>query len=142
MLASGVKFHHVAVRKDVVAVHLLAVEAGLAPEAGVLEPVGHVLVDQEGQVERGDGLAELRALLFMELKRIRIYTKQPGHKPDMGRPFILPQGATVFDLALLVHKDVADRLKHARIWGKARFDGQQVDRHHVLSDRDVVELHS
>jgi len=56
-------------------------------------------------------------------------------------PFVLPEGATVNDLALLVHKDVAERLRFARIWGKARFDGQQVDRHHVLSDRDVVELH-
>jgi len=24
----------------------------------------------------------------------------------------------------------------------ARFDGQQVDREHVLNDRDVVELHA
>jgi hypothetical protein len=42
---------------------------------------------------------------------------------------------------MLVHRDVADRLAFARVWGHVRFDGQQVDRHHVLSDRDVVELH-
>ena len=45
-------------------------------------------------------------------------------------------------LALAVHKEVAERIKYARIWGAARFEGQQVDRDHVLSDRDVVELHS
>jgi ribosome-interacting GTPase 1 len=49
---------------------------------------------------------------------------------------------TVHDLARTVHKDIAENLRFARIWGHARFDGQQVDRHHVLADRDVVELHA
>src|SRR5512138_1275052 len=92
---------------------------------------------------RGDGLDALRPALFERLRRIRVYTKEPGHKPDHGKPFVLPGGATVHALAELVHKDVAARLKFARIWGaNARFDGQQVDRHHVLADRDVVELHA
>jgi len=90
---------------------------------------------------RGDGLEPLRGLLFRELRRIRVYTKEPGHKPDRGRPFVLPEGATVHDLAAHVHKDLAERMKYARVWGHALFDGQQVDRHHVLVDRDVVELH-
>lgn len=92
---------------------------------------------------RGDGLDALRPRLFGELSRIRVYTKEPGHKPEMGRPFVLPAGARVEDLANLVHHELAVRLKFARIWGAhARFDGQQVDRHHVLEDRDVVELHA
>ncbi len=92
---------------------------------------------------RGDGLDALRPRLFRELSRIRVYTKEPGHKPDMGRPFVLPAGARIEDLASLVHHDLAARLKFARIWGAhARFDGQQVDRHHALEDRDVVELHA
>ena len=92
--------------------------------------------------EHGLGLEELRSRLFRELGRIRIYTKEPGKKPDFERPFVLAHGATVGQLALAVHKEVAQRLKFARIWGAARFDGQQVDRDHVLSDRDVVELHA
>lgn len=93
--------------------------------------------------ERGDGLPALRERLFRELRRVRVYTKEPGHRPDLGRPFVLPEGATVHQLALQVHKDLAERLRFARIWGpKARFEGQQVDRHHVLGDRDVVELHA
>ncbi len=93
--------------------------------------------------ERGDGLAALRERLFRDLRRVRVYTKEPGHRPDLGRPFVLPEGATVHELALMVHKDLAERLKFARIWGPtARFEGQQVDRHHVLGDRDVVELHA
>ena len=29
----------------------------------------------------------------------------------------------------------------AKVWGSARFDGQRVERDHVLEDGDVVELH-
>ena len=90
----------------------------------------------------GAGLDALRPLLFAELRRIRVHTKEPGHPPDLGRPFVLAQGATVEALAALVHKDLAVGLRFARIWGRhARFDGQQVDRHHALEDGDVVELH-
>ena len=90
----------------------------------------------------GAGLDELRPLLFRELRRIRVYAKEPGKKPDLASPFVLPDGARVEELALRVHKDVAGSLRFARVWGHAKFDGQQVDRHHVLSDRDVVELHA
>jgi ribosome-interacting GTPase 1 len=42
-----------------------------------------------------------------------------------------------------VHGDLAAKLHFARIWGAhARFEGQQVDRHHALADGDVVELHA
>jgi hypothetical protein len=92
--------------------------------------------------EHGAGLEDLRAVLFRELDKIRIYAKEPGKKPDLEKPFVLRRGDTVQALALAVHKELAERVKYARIWGTARFDGQQVDRDHVLSDRDVVELHS
>ena len=113
-----------------------------------------VLIDPEAlrtlpDREYRSGLAEiaktgaaLDAELFRALERIRVYTKEPGKKPDLGKPFVLPAGATVSALAELVHHDVAAHLKFARIWGHARFEGQQVDRHHVLADRDVVELHA
>jgi ribosome-interacting GTPase 1 len=92
---------------------------------------------------RGDGLDALRPRLFAELGRIRIHTKEPGHPADAGKPFVLSAGATVEDLARLVHGELAARLHFARIWGAhARFAGQQVDRHHVLEDQDVVELHA
>ncbi len=107
------------------------------------ETVGDGLPAYPVSAARGDGLDALRPVLFSELHRIRVYTKEPGHKPDLGRPFVLREGATVDDLAALVHKDLAARLKFARIWGAhARFEGQQVDRHHPLQDRDVVELHA
>jgi ribosome-interacting GTPase 1 len=90
----------------------------------------------------GAGLEPLREVLFRELRLIRVYGKEPGHKPGLERPFVLPEGATIHDFAAHVHQEIAARMKFARIWGHAKFDGQQVDRHHVLADKDVVELHA
>jgi ribosome-interacting GTPase 1 len=107
------------------------------------EAVGADLPFAAVSATRGDGLEALRPRLFAELRKIRVHTKEPGRKADTGKPFVLAEGATVEDLAERVHHDVAAHLKFARIWGRhARFDGQQVDRHHVLEDGDVVELHA
>lgn len=107
-----------------------------------MEAIGRDLPFFPVSAETGAGLDELRPVLFAELRRIRVYSKEPGHKADLSAPFVLPEGATIHDLAERVHKEIAERLRFARIWGHAKFDGQQVDRHHVLSDRDVVELHA
>ncbi len=90
----------------------------------------------------GHGLEELRAALFDTLGVLRAYTKEPGKKPDLERPFVLRRGATVHDLATIIHEDVGASFRFARIWGSARFDGQQVERDHPLQDRDVVEIHA
>jgi ribosome-interacting GTPase 1 len=50
-------------------------------------------------------------------------------------------GSTLVDMAALVHRDFADGLKSARIWGTGVYDGQTVKRDHVLHDKDIVELH-
>jgi ribosome-interacting GTPase 1 len=91
-------------------------------------------------VTTGRDLEALKRAVFEELKIIRVYAKPPGRKPDLGAPFVLPQGSTVQDMAAKVHKDFLDNLKAARVWGSASFDGQMVGRDHVLSDGDVVEL--
>ncbi len=70
---------------------------------------------------------------------IRVYTKQPGKPPDMTSPFTCPVGSTLVEMPALVHRDFAEKLKSARIWGTGVFDGQTVDRDHVLHDKDVVE---
>ena len=61
-----------------------------------------------------------------------------------GQIVTLLRGApcTVEDLAEKVHKDIAAKLTHARIWGSSVHEGQSVGREHVLADRDLVELHS
>ena len=92
--------------------------------------------------ESGNGLAEIGPWLFSHLGVVRVYSKAPGHAPDRHRPFTLRHGETVEHVARLVHKDIAQTLKYARVWGKSGFGGQQVGREHPLADGDVVELHT
>ena len=47
------------------------------------------------------------------------------------------------DVALQVHREIAENLKFGKIWGKSvQFDGQQVGADHVCEDGDVLELHA
>jgi small GTP-binding protein len=102
---------------------------------GVRFPI-HVM-----SAETGTGLEELRNAIYQFLNVIRVYTKQPGKPSDMQSPFTCPVGSTVVEMAALVHRDFAEGLKSARIWGTGVFDGQTVKRDHVLHDKDIVELH-
>ncbi len=88
------------------------------------------------------GLDTLARRSFEALRIIRVYTKQPGRPPDRKRPFTFPSGATIDDLARTIHKEVLEGIKFAKIWGAHVFDGQTVQREHVLEDGDVVEIHT
>jgi len=88
----------------------------------------------------GFGLDDLRGWLFGLLRKIRVYTRAPGKKPDMTAPFVVPAGATLLEAAAAVHKDFAANLKSARVWGRKTFDGQLVPKDHVLEDGDIIEL--
>jgi len=79
--------------------------------------------------------------LFKFFDLIRVYTKEPGEKPEMERPIILKHKSTILDAAKEIHKDFANKLKFARVWGSSRFPGQRVEKDHVLQDKDIVELH-
>jgi len=89
----------------------------------------------------GSGMPELGATTFEALDIIRVYSKEPRKDPDMTRPFTLRRGSTVEDLAKAIHKEIAEEVKFARVWGPSAFDGQSVQGHHVLAEGDVVELH-
>ncbi len=92
----------------------------------------------------GQGLGALGEWLWRSFGLVRIYTKAPGKPVLHDRPFTLRHGEqTVGDVARLVHRDMAQTLKYARVWGASvAADGQHVGRDHVLADRDVVELHA
>jgi len=92
--------------------------------------------------ETGDGLGDLIKKVYQFLDIIRVYTKEPGQKPDLTAPFVLPRGSTLLDLAGRVHNDFRQTLKFARLWGANAYSGQSVGREHVLNDKDVVELHT
>ena len=91
--------------------------------------------------QTGEGLEDLGRRLFETLRVVRVYSKEPGRPADLERPFILARGSTVLDLASAIHKDLARGLKRARIWGSEKYEGQAVQRDHVLADKDVIELH-
>jgi ribosome-interacting GTPase 1 len=95
----------------------------------------------EISTKTGDGLEKLSATLFRLLGIIRIYAKPPGKPADMSDPFTLPAGSTVRDLATAIHRELAGKLKFARIWGTGVYDGQNAQRNHVLNDKDIIELH-
>ena len=92
-------------------------------------------------VESGQGLETLREAAYHLLGVLRVYTKVPGKPVDRSRPFTVPIGSTILDLARDIHKDFEHSLKFARIWGSGVFEGQTVKRDHELQDSDVVELH-
>ncbi len=95
----------------------------------------------EISTETGAGLEKLSATFFSLLGIIRIYAKPPGKPADMSDPFTLPAGANVMDLASAIHRELAEKLKFARIWGTGVYAGQNVQRNHILSDKDIIELH-
>ena len=91
--------------------------------------------------ESGAGLDQIGPQLFEGLGIVRVYTKVPGRAADTRRPYTVRRGDTILDVARLVHKEIAESLKFARVWGSGQFDGQQVGSDHPVLDEDIVELH-
>ncbi len=95
-------------------------------------------------LKRGETLNvdALKKKIFDELGVIRIFTKNPRGETDYERPIALARGRnTVADAAREIHKQLAEGLKYARVWGSTKFPGQQVSGDYELRDGDVVELH-
>jgi hypothetical protein len=92
-------------------------------------------------IPTAEGLDKLGEMLFRQLSILRVYAKPPGKPADMEDPFTVPAGSTVQDLAKAIHRELAEKLKSARIWGTGVYDGQSVHLTHTLHDKDVVELH-
>ena len=93
------------------------------------------------ELDDDDSCESLRDTIYNTLEVVRVYTKPPGKPADFEAPFTVPREGTIEDLALQVHRELATNLKFARIWGEGVHDGQSVGREHVLSDKDLVELH-
>jgi len=89
---------------------------------------------------QGSNLDQLGPRCAEILQIVRVYTKQPGKPPDLDKPFTVKRGCTVGELAYRIHKELAAKLRSARIWGSGAFDGQTVHRSHVLRDGDILEL--
>jgi hypothetical protein len=90
----------------------------------------------------GHHLEQFVGVVFEMADIIRVFSKPPGKDPDLNQPFVLPRGSTLEELAGKIHKEFVTRLKFARIWGEGVYDGQMIQRDHVLHDGDVVEIHT
>jgi ribosome-interacting GTPase 1 len=81
-----------------------------------------------------------KRMVFDVLHIIRVYTKPVGKKPDFNDPVILYRGSTVVEAAEEIHRDFAENLKFAKIWG-GEYSGQRVSRDHPLEDGNILEFH-
>lgn len=92
--------------------------------------------------QTGQGLDRMAKRVFELLDLVRVYTKAPGKKAELGAPYVLKRGSTVLDAARHVHKDFAEHLKFARLFHKdGGRDGLPVDRSHQVADGDILEFH-
>jgi len=129
----------------VLPVLLLANKADLDPDSRADVAALEELLDLDYpalsvSAETGAGLERLGPWLFERLGIVRVYTKAPGKPADNDRPFTLRRGQTVADVARLVHRELAESIRFARLWN-ASHQGQHVGRDHPVEDGDVIELH-
>jgi len=87
-------------------------------------------------------IEQFKRVVYDFLDVVRVYTKAPGKKPDFTDPYVVARGSTVLDVAEKVHRDFVENLKYARIWGEGKVDGIMVPRDFVISEGDVLELHT
>jgi ribosome-interacting GTPase 1 len=107
----------------------------------LLSPVIGDIPVLEISCSTGEGIEDLRQRIYDALAIVRVYTKIPGKKPDMDKPYVVAKGTTIIEFAAIVHRDFKAGLKFARVWGHAKYDGLPVEKGYVLDEGDVVELH-
>jgi ribosome-interacting GTPase 1 len=91
--------------------------------------------------QTAQGFESLKRAIYDGLRIVRVYSKPPGKDPSMQSPVVLPLGSTIVEMAADIHKDFAQQLKYARVWGSSKFDGQRVQRDYVVQEGDIIELH-
>ncbi|HOP94457.1 MAG TPA: 50S ribosome-binding GTPase [Dictyoglomaceae bacterium] len=92
--------------------------------------------------KKGINMEDVKKSVFENLKVVRVYTKKPGYPPDHDRPYILEDGSTVMDVAELVHKDIAMKLKYTKLYTKdGSIKGLPVEKNYKVKDEDILEFH-
>ncbi|MEM2739235.1 MAG: TGS domain-containing protein [Candidatus Bathyarchaeia archaeon] len=90
----------------------------------------------------GEGLDLVAPSILKVMRIIRVYTKKPGELPS-PKPVVLREGATVGDVASIIHTELREKFRYARVWSGA--DGanfMKVGLNHKLRDGDIVEIHA
>lgn len=83
----------------------------------------------------------LKTSMWRMLGLIRVYTKEPGKKPET-KALVLRAGATVMNAANAIHKDFVKFFKFAKVWGSAKYPGERVGLDYKLADGDILEIHA
>lgn len=91
-------------------------------------------------INKYDDLQEIKDKIWKTLNLMRIYTKEPGKKPE-SKPLVLKNGSTVLDAAKNLHKDFLKYFKFARVWGSSKYAGEKIGLDYKLKDKDILEFH-
>ena len=90
---------------------------------------------------KGDDLK----LLNSTFNRFRRVQRVVGHGNfsllDFDEALIIARNYRKVGKFTKAEKDFLEKLKYARVWGKNVYDGQMVQRDHILKDGDIVEIH-
>ena len=91
--------------------------------------------------ENNENVAELRGIIFEQLKLIKVYLKPHGGEIDYEEPLIIQHGSTIADVCDKLHKNFKDEFRFARVWGDSvKHPGQKAMLHHQLYDEDVLTI--
>lgn len=83
----------------------------------------------------------LKEKIFQSFGKIRVFTKEPGKKPDKTKPLVLGKDSTVEQAAEKILHGFSKKVKEAFITGpSSKFPNQKVGLKHKLKDLDVVEF--
>ncbi len=91
--------------------------------------------------QESTNLEELKQWIYNALEIVRVYTKARGKEPSLNDPVVLPRGSTLLDAGASIHKDFAQKLKFARVWGPGKYQGQRVQRDYIVQEGDILEFH-
>lgn len=82
-------------------------------------------------------------MIWEYLALVRIYTKKPGQRPDLGPEdgIILRSNATIEHACHALHRTLASQFRYAIVWGTStKFSPQRVGINHKLAHEDVVQV--
>ena len=82
---------------------------------------------------------EMSERFFEVMEKVYVYTKKPG-QDDSTLQLVGPKDSTILDIAPLVHKDIVQNLKYAKVWGSTKFEGQRVAKDYKVQNGDIVEF--
>ncbi|HQF16601.1 MAG: hypothetical protein A4E45_00144 [Methanosaeta sp. PtaB.Bin039] len=92
-------------------------------------------------ITTGEGLEDLKEIIYQRLGFIRIYLKPQRGRADMQEPLVLLSGCTVRSVCEHLHRDFVNLFRYAQVWGRsAKFPGQSVGLDHQLQDEDILTI--